>query len=236
VAIANGKFNSVPIGPFGVRSARVFGVALTLMAAGAAAEPAARHQFSADIVTRDATGKVTGGARLHVADRRVRIDTTEAAAGFFLIDGATGTALFVRPDQRVFMDAKRSTPLTQIFVPVDSDHPCRAWQASAQRADVPEAGGNWLCARIDAASTGGHATIEYDVISPDRSQSRRWIDPQLAFPIKVRVADGTTIALEHLRMEPQPQSLFAVPPSFHKLDPQALIDRIKQSDVWAGGN
>jgi hypothetical protein len=226
----------VPIGPCRVRSAPVFGVALTLLTASVSAESTARHQFSADIVSRDATGRVTASARLHVADRRVRIDTTEASAGFFLIDGSTGTALFVRPAQRVFMDAKRSTPLTQIFVPVDSNHPCRAWQASAQRADVPEAGGNWHCARIDAASIGGHATLEYEVISPDRTQSRRWIDPQLAFPIKVRVADGTTIALEHLRMEPQPASLFAVPPSFNKLDPQALIDRIKQSDVWAGSN
>jgi hypothetical protein len=228
--------NSVPIGPFGVRSALVFGVALTLMMATVSAAPPARHQFSADIVSRDVAGRVTGSARLYVADRKVRIETTEASAGFFLIDGATGTALFVRPAQRVFMDAKRSTPLTQIFVPVDSIHPCRAWQASAQNADVPGAGGNWQCARIDAASIGRHATLEYDVISPDRTQSRRWIDPQLAFPIKVRAADGTTIALEHLRMEPQLQSLFAVPPSFNKLDPQALIDRIKQSDVWAGSN
>jgi hypothetical protein len=228
--------NSVPIGPCGVRSALVFGVALTLLMASVSAAPPASHQFSADIVSRDATGQVTASARLYVADRRVRIETTEASAGFFLIDGATDTALFVRPAQRVFMDAKRSTPLTQIFVPVDSNHPCRAWQASAQKADVPGAGGNWYCARIDAASIGRHPTLEYDVISPDRTQSRRWIDPQLAFPIKVRVADGTTIALEHLRMEPQPASLFAVPPSFNKLDPQALIDRIKQSDVWAGSN
>jgi hypothetical protein len=228
--------NSVPIGPFGVRSALVFGVALTLMMARVSAAPPARHQFSADIVSRDVAGRVTGSARLYVADRRVRIETTEASAGFFLIDGATDTALFVRPAQRVFMDAKRSTPLTQIFVPVDSNHPCRAWQAAAQNADVPGAGGHWHCARIDAVSISRHPTFEYDVISPDRTQSRRWIDPELAFPIKVRGADGATIALEHLRVGPQPQSLFAVPPSFNKLEPQALIDRIKQSDVWAGGN
>jgi hypothetical protein len=226
----------VPIGPFKVRSAHVFGVAMTLMLASVSAAPPPTHQFSADIVSRDAAGRVTGSAKLYVADRRVRIETVQALAGFFLIDGAAGTALFVRPAQRVFMDAKRSTSLTQIFVPVDSNHPCRAWEAAAQNADAPGAGGDWYCARIDAAVTGRRPTIAYDVISPDRIQSRRWIDQKLAFPIKVRVADGTTMALEHLRMEPQPASLFVVPPSFNKLDPQALIDRIKQSDVWAGSH
>lgn len=228
--------NSPPIGPLGVRSAPVLGVALALMMASVAAERAARHQFSADIVRHDAAGTVTGSARLYVADRRVRIETTEAPDGFFLIDGAAGTALFVRPAQRVFVDAKRSTLLTQIFVPVDSDQPCREWQAAARNADVPGAGSDWHCARIYAASGGRRPTIEYDVVSSDRIQSRRWIDQELAFPIKVRLSDGTTIALEHLRIEPQRLSLFAVPPSFNKLDPQALIDRIKQSDVWAGGN
>jgi hypothetical protein len=48
----------------------------------------------------------------------VRIETPEARAVFFLIGGAAGTAFFVRSTQQVFMDAKQSTRLTQILVPV----------------------------------------------------------------------------------------------------------------------
>jgi hypothetical protein len=44
--------------------------------------------------------------------------------------------------------------------------------------------------------------------------------------------DGTTIAVENIHEEPQPAHLFEIPPGFHKFDPQALIKRIKQSDVW----
>jgi hypothetical protein len=77
------------------------------------------------------------------------------------------------------MDAKQSTLLTQIFVPIDP------------------------------------------------------IDPCLKFPVKLRAVDGTTIALEHTRVEAQSANLFAVPPSYRRLDPQALIERIKHSDVWA---
>jgi hypothetical protein len=73
-----------------------------------------------------------------------------------------------------------------------------------------------------------------DPSSRTRSLLRDWVDPDLEFPIKLRAADGTTIALEHIRLKAQPASLFAMPPGYRKSDPQALIDRIKHSDVWVG--
>jgi len=226
----------LPIGCWSIALWLTLGVA----SAGASRESSA-YQFSADIVSRDADGVSVGtGARLYVANRMVRIETPEATAGFFLIDGAAGTAFFVRSTQQVFMDAKQSTRLTQIFVPVDPNDPCRQWQAAAKNAGVPSAGGDWRCGRIDTAIVEGRRTIEYRVVSPDQKSgpdqksSRGWIDPVLEFPIKLRAADGTTIALEHIRVEAQPANLFAIPPGYRKSDPQALIDRIKHSDVWVG--
>jgi hypothetical protein len=206
---------------------------LTLSVASAGASPA--HEFSADIVSRDADGVSVGtGARLYVANGMVRIETPEASAGFFLIDGTAGTAFFVRPTQRVFMDARQSTRLTQIFVPIDPNDPCRQWQAAAKNAGVSSADGDWRCGRMGTAIVDGRRTVEYRVIDPDQKSSRSWVDPDLEFPIKLRAADGTTIALEHIRVEAQPASLFAMPPGYRKSDPQALIDRIKHSDVWVG--
>jgi hypothetical protein len=40
------------------------------------------------------------------------------------------------------------------------------------------------------------------------------------------------LALEHIRIEAQPAGLFDIPPGFRKLDPRALIERIKHSDSW----
>jgi hypothetical protein len=221
----------LPIGRWSIALCLTLGVA----SAGASRGSSAAHEFSADIVSRDADGVSVGiGARLYVANRMVRIETPEASAGFFLIDGAAGTAFFLRPTQQAFMDAKQSTRLTQIFVPVDPNDPCRQWQAAAKNAGVPNAGGDWRCGRIDTAIVDGRRTIEYRVVSPDQKSSRGWIDPNLEFPIKMQAADGTTIALEHIRVEAQPASLFAMPPGYRKSDPQALIERIKHSDVWVG--
>jgi hypothetical protein len=208
-------------------------LALELMCCGASAGPAGGQEFSADIVSRDAAGLELGtAAKLYVANRKVRIETSAAAAEFFLIDGDAGTALFVRPLQRIFMDAKQSSVLTQLFVPIGSKDPCRQWQAAAINAGVTGAGGEWRCGRIAPSSAGDRAAVEYRVVSPDQKSSRRWIDPDLEFPVKLQGADGTTVVLEHIRIGAQAANLFDVPPGYRRFDPQALLERIKRSDVW----
>ena len=207
-------------------------LALGLAGAGSFAQAVHAAEFSADIVSRDAAGLALGAAaKLYVSNHKVRIETPEASAGFLLIDGDAGTAHFVRPAQQVFMDAKQSSRFTQIFVPLDPKDPCRRWQAAAATAGAPNAGGDWRCERIDEEPAGDRRTIRYQVTSAD-SSSLRWIDPILEFPVKLLAADGTTIALEHIRIEAQPASLFDLPTGFRKLDPRALIERIKHSDAW----
>jgi hypothetical protein len=217
---------------------RVWSAALSLALASAAAlaEPPtpAAVEFSADIVSYDAAGSTTGGGRVFVSNSgKVRIETPDAPTGFFLIDGAAATAVFVRPAQQIFMDARQSSRLTQIFLPVDPSGPCSQWQAAARNAGAPNTGGEWHCERSDAARVeGGATTVQYTVVSPDQKSTQRWIDTTLGFPVKLRMSDGKTLALEHIRVAAQPENLFSVPPGYRKSDPQALIDRIKQSDVW----
>ena len=46
------------------------------------------------------------------------------------------------------------------------------------------------------------------------------------------MADGTAVDLKNIQEQPQPASLFEIPPGYRKFDPKALLERIKQSDVW----
>jgi hypothetical protein len=217
--------------PFLRLTARVVGLALILGSAATLGAPADGPEFSAEVITRDASGTVRGApAKLYVGHGAVRIETPEAPAGYFLVDSSAGTALFVRPARRIFTDARQSTRLTQLFVPVDPDAPCGQWQAAAVAADLPGASGDWRCERIEAAADGG--SIQYRVLAPEQQPSERWIDPGLRFPVKLRAADGTTLALEHIRIGPQPPEIFTVPPGYQRLDPEALIERIRHSDVW----
>ena len=186
-------------------------------------------EFSADIVSRDAAGARIGAAgKIYVAGGKVRIETPEATAGYFLIDGTA--ALFVRPAQQIFTDARQSSRLTRIFITVDSNDPCPRWRAAAQNAGVADS--EWHCELIGAAVLDGRATTECRVTSPGQDASRRWMDASIGFPIRVQMDDGTSFTLENIRVAAQSADLFAIPSSYRKLDPRALIERIKHSDVW----
>jgi hypothetical protein len=188
------------------------------------------QQFSADIVTRHGDVSKPDG-RLSVRDGKVRIETAEHPDGFFLIDMARPSAYFVRPAVRVFMDAKQSSRLTRLFVPVDPDAPCGAWQAMARAAGLA-APGEWRCERTGEEMIEGRNTIAFRV-SPDAGEGYvGWVDRESRFPLRIRTEDGSLITLEKIRDESLPASSFEVPANVRKFSPEALIERIKQSDVW----
>ena len=203
-------------------------LACSVLSAGAGAGHA--QQFSADIVTRHGDVPKPDG-RLSVRDGKVRIETAEHPDGFFLIDMAKASAYFVRPAARVFMDAKQSSRLTRLFVPVDPDAPCGAWQAMARVAGVA-APGEWRCERTGEETIEGRSTVAFHVVSGAGEGYVGWVDRQSRFPLRIRTEDGSLITLEKIRDESLPASSFEVPANVRKFSPEALIERIKQSDVW----
>ena len=198
---------------------------------------AAAHaqQFSADLViVRHEGAAAEPAGKLHVLGGKVRLETPELADGFFLVDGATPAAYFVRPATRVFMDARQSSRLTRMFVPVDPDDPCRQWQAMAKLAGSADHG-DWRCERAGEETIGGRSAITFQAASTRGRELVGWIDAALKFPVRIKTQDGAVITAENVRDEPQPAQLFEIGSGFRKFDPQALIKRIKQSDVWVAG-
>jgi hypothetical protein len=163
----------------------------------------------------------------------MRIETPEVGSGYFLIDNASGTSVLVFSAHPLFMNAP-SSRATQVFMPVDpnANPPCRQWQRAAAPAAAELAVGAGRCERV-AATAGRHRLLEYRITSPDGQLSRVWISPELGVAVKFQASDGATIALEHIRVEPQAASLFAIPEGYRRIDPQALIELMKHSDVWA---
>jgi hypothetical protein len=194
------------------------------------------QQFSADLVTVKGDGASAIAGRLRVSGDKVRIETPELADGFFAIEGAKPAAFFVRPGARLFMDARQSSRLTRIFVQVDPDNPCRQWEAMAKLAGVVDQGannrGSWRCERVGEETVDGNRTIAYRAILARNQELFGWIDPARKFPLRIKTEDGAIIAAQNVRDEPQPAQMFEIPSSFRKFDPEALIQQIKQSDVW----
>jgi len=189
------------------------------------------QQFSADLVSTGTHGRaVVARGKLYVSTDKVRIETPELPDGFLLVD--RDSAHFVRPAARLFMDAKQSSRLTQVLVAVDPDDPCARWQAMATIAGAADRGGQWRCNRIGPDTVADRATIKYEATSPRHQASTVWIDPTLRFPVRLLTEGAAGIELSNIREAPQPGHLFEIPVTYRKFDPQALIDRIKDSDVW----
>lgn len=188
------------------------------------------QQFSADIVTRHGDESKPAG-HLSVRDGKVRIETAEHADGFFLVDPAKPSATFVRPGARVFMDAGQSSRLTRLLVPVDPDAPCRQWQAMAQLAGSAGEGA-WRCERAGEETVEGRNADVFKVVSAAGQETVGWIDRELRFPVRIKTEDGAIVALAAIKVEPQPASSFEIPATFRKFSLDALMERIKQSDVW----
>jgi hypothetical protein len=218
--------------PSGLKWLSLLSVTGSLLCGFAAARA---QQFTADLViVRHEGAAAEPAGKLHVRDGKVRLETPEFADGFFLVDGATPAAYFVRPAARVFMDARQSSRLTRMFVPVDPDDPCRQWQAMAKLAGSADHG-DWRCERAGEETIGGRRVITFDATSTTGGELVGWIDAALRFPLRIKTQDGAVIAAENIRDEPQPAQLFEIASGFRKFDPQALIKQIKQSDVWVAG-
>lgn len=187
--------------------------------------------FAADLTTIKPGGRSKEPlGRVYVSHGKVRIETRDLADGFFIVDGTKPAAWFLRPRQRLFMDAKRSSPLTQIFVRVDPNDACRQWQGMERIAGgAPE--NEWRCEQLGADAIDNSEALKYQVVSRGKA-GFRWVDPLRRFPVRVEHADGTVVIVEPIVDEAQAATLFAVPEGYQKFDPLQLIERIKQSDVW----
>lgn len=195
------------------------------------APPVQTPPFSADLFIKQGDAAPAPAGRLLVRDDKVRIETPDLADGFFLIDGTKPAAYFVRPAMRVYMDARRSSQLTRLFVPVDPGDPCPRWQAWARLADASDLG-DWRCEALGEEIVGERRTIAYRAFSADREQFTGWIDAARKFPVRIKTADGVVITAENVRDEAALSQPLEIPSNFKKFDPESLLRQIKQSDVW----
>src|SRR5262249_55601476 len=110
--------------------------------------------------------------------------------------------------------------------------PCTRWQAMATLSGAAANGSAWQCERAGEETIEGRLTTSWRAVSPQQRSYVAWIDRELKIPLRVATNFGTSFTLTDIVPAPQPAALFRIPPNFKKFDPQGLIDRIKQSDVW----
>jgi hypothetical protein len=189
------------------------------------------QQFSAKLVSSNASGQSTGTqGQIYVADGKARIETPEFPHSFLIVDTLPPASYLVRPAQRIFMDSKQSSRLTRLFVPLDPTDPCAQWRTMAAVAGLADTG-TWHCQAGKRVSLEGRSTVKFTVLSP-RGHSTRWIDPQLRFPLRIEDEGGAVFELQNVRQEPQPADKFEIPAGYRKFDPRLVLEQLKHTDIW----
>lgn len=189
-------------------------------------------EFSAGIIQTDAAGKATAVlGKVYMAGGKARIETKNLSDGFFIVDAGKEAAFFVRPGKKIFMDAKQSSPLTQVLVPLDPLAPCQTFQAMAINAGAAESEGQWLCQRINDAAAQ-ERLLTYSVMSPSGRQTTVQIDPDLKALVGSQTEGGEGFVLKDIQKGPQSPGLFEISADYKKFDPRELIKILKKSDVW----
>jgi len=110
----------------------------------------------------------TSAGKLRVFDDKVRIETPDFPGGFFLIVARAAPPICAA-GERVFMDARQSSPLTHLFVPVDVGDPCLQWQAMARLAGATDRNDSWRCERV------GEESVD-DAVSSPTGRYHPWSD------------------------------------------------------------
>jgi hypothetical protein len=203
---------------------------------GLACTPARAQEFSADVVATDTAGHFNVEGKLAVSTGKVRFETQNLPNAYFLVVGNPVGAYFIRPEQRVFMDAGQSSHVIPLFVSVNPDDPCQQWQAMSKLAGIADQKSHqaiqWHCDRVGSDTINGRNTLRYQAATLDGRRRTGWIDALLRFPLKVIAEDGATFELRNITEGPQPPNSFEIPLGFTKFDPRQLIERLKHSDVW----
>jgi len=203
--------------------------ALALAILGALCGSAQAQSFSADLIAYNAGGQKANTGRVHVNADKVRIEAPELPQGFFIDNAARKTSYYVRPIHYIYMDAKQSSHLTQLLVPLDPEDPCEQWHEMAKVAGAPT---GWQCTRLGQEMINGRFTLLYRVISPRGTSNLAWIDTKRKFLVRYRNDDGSGFDVVNTEDGPQDDALFKIPSNYEKFDPKEMIERIKESDVW----
>jgi hypothetical protein len=211
-------------------------VTVAIVSSGGASAAA---QFSADVVDLQADGsarKMGESGKLFVSGDMIRIDRADASGTRFLVDADKPTAYVVAPAERVYMESKQSSILTELFVPLDPAAPCSRIETMAKLAgdSGKDGGSEWRCDQPAsvAEDIDGRPAAKLTMTSPSGEKRTAWMDKKLNFLVKIETAGGAVIALRNIVEAPQPSSLFTLPDGVRKFDPETLLARVKQSDAW----
>jgi hypothetical protein len=189
--------------------------------------PAGAQQFSAVMV--DSHGAEVARTPFNVGDGKVRWTTMrgDSVTGAVILDFRRRTLVALDDQTEQYYTPSGDDPVTELAVlffimrPSDVRDPCKGWNAAAM-ADKSEPP-HFACESLGGDTVNGRPADKWQLTYKRSGKiGYAWIDPQLRYLVKMQdPAAQTTMQVRNVKEGPQAPSLFAVPPSYTKMDPPA---------------
>ena len=96
----------------------------------------------------------------------------------------------------------------RLLQPVDPERPCAGFREYVRQQS---------CKKLGSEHVNGRKTQKWEITSPRGGKGHLWVDPRLAFVIKMRDEEGLT-ELRNIKEGPQPPSLFELPAGYRRME------------------
>lgn len=181
------------------------------------------QEFSADMASRAADGKVTK-SRLYRTANKQRFDSAVALPSGRTIE--TRMIIDLREKLIYLVEPQQKTILVNHVLQLvsnatdngsSSSNPCQELMRTINPRAVKQ---QFQCVRIGSESVNGRAADKWrmDSASLGRAPAYLWVDSQVKALLKWTMPDGSSGELENIKVGPQPDSLFELPAGYRRQD------------------
>ena len=184
---------------------------------------ASAQEFSADMISRSADGKMTKSKVYQTPDKKRFDSNVEIKPGTsietrMIIDRREKLIYLVEPQQRTILvnHALQVASNTSGSGP-SSTNPC---EDLMQWVNPTVVGQQFACKQVGYESVNGRSTEKWQMDSKwlGRGPAYLWVDSQIKTTIKWTLADGSSGELQNIKVGAQSASLFELPADYRKQD------------------
>ena len=185
--------------------------------------PATAQEFSADMISRSADGKVTKSKLYQTAakerfDSNVEIKPGTSVETHMIIDRHEKLIYLVEPQQRTILvnHALQVASNTSGSGP-SSTNPC---EDLMQWVNPTVVGQQFACKQVGYESVNGRSTEKWQMDSKwwGSGPAYLWVDAQIKATIKWTLPGGSSGELQNIKVGAQSASLFELPADYRKQD------------------
>jgi hypothetical protein len=180
------------------------------------------QEFSADVISRTADGKVSRSKLYQTPDKERFDSTVELGVGkaietHMIIDRRGKLIYLIEPQQKTILVNHVLQLASNAAASGSNTNPCEELMKMVNPTVVKQ---QFVCKQVGHESVNGRSAEKWQMESAGLGNGPvfLWVDSQVKTAVKWTLADGSSGELQNIKVGPQPASLFELPADYRRQD------------------